>query len=775
MKFKILTFILFFLLSGCSVMDDPGNRRPDTEDDEAGYVTMNFRLVCSNLRPTRADNTFGHTETDSDWAAFEDKIDINDFAFFIFVEGTDKAWPLVMKMTHLNDSTTSDSHVTVTKTPGAYSVTAKIPAETLKDQNIGKEDVNFRIIVLANAGSDHSYEALGDLTTYNDVITQVQNWIFEMSSIYNNDGSTSAIRDLYAGAIPMFGQQSFTVKEDELFSPRPEYKKHIGDVFMVRALAKIKVVDNIQNKSDEGFPRIESVTFQGWRPNAYIVPSLTGYENGYQIETARPTETKYTESTTIKLGKLDPTDDADNTWFGFIPEQVTGSEEIPKLSITITYEADAQDKPLLQETFEVPMSGDYKGQKLDFGDAILRNHIYTLNVSLDDRNLFCTVTVFPYTAVSLNPFFGFSVPVESVHIKTADTFAEVSEVTVAEGQTVSLVGYVDPEDANNKDITWSSKDISIVTVAADGLVTGISVGETTITARSVDNPDKYKECTIKVTQKIPVDAIELSFPTTWTGNMNIGETVNLTATVSSQNGLPPTNQSIKWTSSNNDVATVSSYGTVTAVNPGTAKITAASKDNEDINVTCEVIVNERVMVESVIMSQGPTGTFYEGTQFSFTATVTPNTATNQSLKWTSSNNNVATVSSYGLVTAIKAGTATIKAEATDGSGKSATCTVTVTAKRAVTGITISSSTATTTVGADPKLQLTATITPTNPTYKTLRWTSSNPYVAVVSGGTSPNAGKATATVTATNKGKTTITVTSVDNPDISASCEVTVD
>ena len=72
--------------------------------------------------------------------------------------------------------------------------------------------------------------------------------------------------------------------------------------------------------------------------------------------------------------------------------------------------------------------------------------------------------------------------------------------------------------------------------------------------------------------------------------------------------------------------------------------------------------------------------------------------------------------------------------------------------------------------------MTATISPTNPTYKSLTWTSSDPYVAVVSGGTSPNntSGRATATITATNKGTTVITVTSVDDPTKSATCTVTV-
>lgn len=770
MKYSILTFILAFLLSGCAVTEDYKDHCPGQGEDEAGLVTLSFKLISSSIATSRADAS--HEEISSEWPAFEDLIQTDDFAFFIFCKQEDGTWPLVLKMTDIKNST--DPNMMITGAPGTYTVTAVISKDKLgHDITPGSKDlVNFRMVVLANTGADNNYDDL-DTTSYEKFIEAASELKININTIYQASSDSDSVDELFKGGIPMFGLKEFSFSKGDLYSSRPEERLWVGNIYMLRALSKIRVVDTITRAEGTVLPRIEKVTFQGYTLEAYALPyNAAAYKNEQQVETPKPGT--YGDTEAIRLGYLNPTDKT--TVFGYIPEQnIFENPLLPKLNITITFELDAEGKPSNTETFEIPMWG-YNDQQFTFGDAILRNHIYTLSVNLDtNHNLLCTVTVFPYTAVTLNPLFGFSVPVESVHIKTADAPEEttdVSEVEVAEGQTVSLVGYVLPNDANNKDVSWSSDRPGIATVADDGLVTGVSAGEAIITATSVDKPNIKATCKVTVKPKISVTSISLE-QTTWTGN--IGETVNLVASILPANA---TNQNIEWTSSNSSIASVSSYGTVTAKNEGTAYITATSVDDRSKSARCTVTVNPRVMVTSVSMSSAPSGNqlpFYEGSQFSFTATVSPQDATNQNIKWTSSDNNVATVSSYGLVTAIKAGTAIIKAEATDGSGKSATRSVTVTAKRAVTSVTISASTATTTVGANPKLQLTATITPANSTYKTLRWTSSNPYVAIVSGGTSPNtSGKATATVTATNIGETIITVTSVDDPTKSATCRVTV-
>jgi endo-1,4-beta-D-glucanase Y len=149
------------------------------------------------------------------------------------------------------------------------------------------------------------------------------------------------------------------------------------------------------------------------------------------------------------------------------------------------------------------------------------------------------------------------------------------------------------------------------------------------------------------------------------------------------------------------------------------------------------------------------------------ATVAPANATNKSVSWASSNTGVATVSASGLVTGIGAGTATITVTTSDGS-KIATSTITVTSTTtnvAVTGVTMSPTTASVVAGST--IQLSATVAPSNATNKTATWTSSNTAIATVSGTglvTGVAAGTATITVKTTDGNRTaiaTITVTAV--------------
>ena len=155
----------------------------------------------------------------------------------------------------------------------------------------------------------------------------------------------------------------------------------------------------------------------------------------------------------------------------------------------------------------------------------------------------------------------------------------------------------------------------------------------------------------------------------------------------------------------------------------------------------------------------------EGATVTLTATVTPDTAPDKTVTWSTSNEAIATVSG-GVVTGVKAGEVTITAKAGD---KSATCTVTVTAKQStedpddpivVTGITLDKTTATVEEGA--KVTLTATVTPDTATDKTVTWSTSNEAIATVSDGvvTGVKAGEVTITAKAGDKSATcTVTVT----------------
>ena len=153
-------------------------------------------------------------------------------------------------------------------------------------------------------------------------------------------------------------------------------------------------------------------------------------------------------------------------------------------------------------------------------------------------------------------------------------------------------------------------------------------------------------------------------------------------------------------------------------------------------------------------------TMTEGDTQTLTATVSPSNATDKSVTWSSNNTSIATVSSSGVVTAKSPGTATITVRTNDG-GKTATCTVTVKAKVIpVTGISLNTSSMTMKVGETKALS--ATVTPSNATDKTVTWISSNTSVATVDSN-----GK----VTAKSAGSATISATA---GSFTANCSVTV-
>lgn len=161
--------------------------------------------------------------------------------------------------------------------------------------------------------------------------------------------------------------------------------------------------------------------------------------------------------------------------------------------------------------------------------------------------------------------------------------------------------------------------------------------------------------------------------------LNKGETVQLTATV-----LPTdaTDKTVTWSSSNNDIASVDNKGEVTAVGPGTATITATANDGSGKAASCRITVNEPYTPPAIVHVTGisldrETATIKKGSILQLSATVTPSNADDKTVRWESSNTDVATVDDNGKVTAIAPGTATITVTTTD-QRKTATCSVTVT-------------------------------------------------------------------------------------------------
>ncbi|MBE6007436.1 MAG: Ig domain-containing protein [Sarcina sp.] len=260
-------------------------------------------------------------------------------------------------------------------------------------------------------------------------------------------------------------------------------------------------------------------------------------------------------------------------------------------------------------------------------------------------NASCTVTVRqPVTGVSLNR----------------------TSMALYKGRTFTLKAALAPSDAYNKKVNWKFSNTAIATVTSAGVVRGIKKGTVTITATAADGSKKYASC--KVTVRQPVTNVKLN-KTTLT--LNRGRSFTLKATLAPSDAY---NKKVNWKSNNTAVATVTSAGVVKGIKKGTATITATAADGSKKYASCKVTV--RQPVTSVKLNKTAL-TLNRGRSFTLKATAAPSNANNKNVRWTTSNKAVATVTSKGVVKGIKKGTVTITATAADGSGKKATCRITV--------------------------------------------------------------------------------------------------
>ena len=176
-----------------------------------------------------------------------------------------------------------------------------------------------------------------------------------------------------------------------------------------------------------------------------------------------------------------------------------------------------------------------------------------------------------------------SAPAEPIAV-TGVTVAPTT-LTLAQGKTSQLTATVIPNNADNQNVTWASKDESVATVSANGLVTAKSQGTTKITVTTEDG-NKTAECTVTVTEPaapVPVTGVTLNKTSL---ELKVGGSETLTATVQPNDA---DNQAVTWSSNPTSIATVDGNGKVTAVAEGSATITVTTVDGNK-TATCSVTV-----------------------------------------------------------------------------------------------------------------------------------------------------------------------------------------
>ena len=339
-----------------------------------------------------------------------------------------------------------------------------------------------------------------------------------------------------------------------------------------------------------------------------------------------------------------------------------------------------------------------------------------------------------------------------------------SSCTIDDTNMLQLIASIKPSNANNKNVTWTSSNTSVVTVDSNGLVTAKGKGTATITCTAKDGSGVKATCNVTV-NAIYVKSLSIDRESC---ALEEGEVSQLHAIIEPSN---TTYYSLTWQSSNNSVATINESGYITAVNAGTATITCKLNMTEgsffadpyEKTATCFVTVTKKkeILVTGITLSSNSVS-LNIGSTYQLTPIAVPENATNKAVTWSSDNTTIATVNNSGLVSAINQGTATITCSAKDGSGVKATCQVTVTPIM-VSSITLNQSSCT--IEENNTFQLVAVISPSNASNTNLTWTSSNTSIATVD---------SKGLVTAKGEGIATITCTSNDGSGVKATCIMTV-
>lgn len=286
-----------------------------------------------------------------------------------------------------------------------------------------------------------------------------------------------------------------------------------------------------------------------------------------------------------------------------------------------------------------------------------------------------------------------------------------TRMTIGVGETKQIQAINMKNATQMTNVVWTSEDPAIANVDFNGNVTGVADGETTITAASIDG--KYKaSCKVSVSSVL----IGMSFESP-SIEMEKGSqtTLKLILTPANLEGIELT-----WMTGDPKVATVEN-GVVTAVGNGSTSIIVSAESGINAVCTINVVTNVTgISLDSNKLS------LRKGETYQLVATLLPEGASDPGLEWTSSNTDVATVNSQGVVKAIAGGSTVITAKTPN--GKLATCSVTVSSP--VTGVSLDREEIVLTINqAD---QLIVSILPEDASDLRIIWDSSDVSIVTVS-------------------------------------------
>ena len=219
--------------------------------------------------------------------------------------------------------------------------------------------------------------------------------------------------------------------------------------------------------------------------------------------------------------------------------------------------------------------------------------------------------------------------------------------TTYDGRTAAQSG--------NYNVSFEPADARIAAVNANGVVTGVSAGETTITVTTEDG-GFTGACTINVySQAVTGVTIEPS-----EAELTVGSSTKLTATVLPENA---TNKNVIYSVDDESILSVDQDGNITGLSLGTATVTVTTEDggftaSAEITVIPVQVTGVGVSPEAASVGLGHT--------IQLTASIKPSNATNKNLSWSVSDETIISVDDRGTVTGLSLGTATVTVTTEDG-------------------------------------------------------------------------------------------------------------
>ena len=252
----------------------------------------------------------------------------------------------------------------------------------------------------------------------------------------------------------------------------------------------------------------------------------------------------------------------------------------------------------------------------------------------------------PASAIPLD---GSTVPVTGITVNQAALTLEI-------GGTATLVATIEPANATDTSVSWSSSNESVAKVQG-GTITAVKPGAAKITVKTYDG-EKTASCTVVVKNPVRTKALAR---TGSNGTIKIapGEQVQLSATFATKRGWKI--KSAK--SSKSSCASIDSTGMVTARAVGTTKITVTTKNRK--KATLKIVVEDPSTPSKVKLSRSGTVKIKVGQTLQLQAAVYPSAATT-TYQWASSKSTIASVDQEGKVTACKKGTCYIGVRTANG-------------------------------------------------------------------------------------------------------------